>query len=64
MLATARQVEGYLDAEVNAFPRYGARITAELQDGKQVPVTAWDHKGTPAKPFSCADITTRYLTPL
>ncbi len=60
VLATARQVEGYLDAEVNAFPRYGARVTAEMQDGQAVTVTAWDHKGTPAKPFSRADITSRF----
>lgn len=60
VLATARQVEGYLDAEVNAFPRYGARVTAEMQDGQEVTVTAWDHKGTPAKPFSRADITRRF----
>ncbi|MCE9642249.1 MAG: MmgE/PrpD family protein [Betaproteobacteria bacterium] len=60
VLATARQVEGYLDDEVNAFPRYGARITAEMQDGKKATVTAWDHRGTPAKPFNRTDITSRF----
>lgn len=28
VLATARQVEGYLDPEVNAFPRYGDSLIA------------------------------------
>lgn len=42
------------------FARYGARVTAEMQDGRQATVTAWDHRGTPAKPFNRTDITSRF----
>jgi 2-methylcitrate dehydratase PrpD len=60
VLATAKQVHGYLDAEMNAFPRYAARITAHLVSGEVVTVTTWDHKGTPARPLGSGDIIERF----
>lgn len=60
VLATAKQVHGYLDAEMNAFPRYAARITAHLVSGEAVTVTTWDHKGTPARPLGSGDIIERF----
>jgi len=60
ILATARKIYARLDAEVDAFPRYAARITAQLNDGRRLTVEAWDHKGTAAKPFSTDDVVAKF----
>ena len=60
LLATAKKIKAHLDPEMNAFPRYSARIKATLTNGQQVTVTAFDHKGTPAKPFSFEEIAGRF----
>ena len=60
LLATARKVKAYLDLEMDAFPRYGARIKASLRSGQEITVTAFDHKGTPAKPFTFDEIASRF----
>ena len=60
LLANAKKVKAYLDPEMNAFPRYSARIKASLTDGREITVTAFDHKGTPAKPFEFREIAERF----
>lgn len=60
VLALTDKVEGYFDAEVEAFPRYAAKVTAELTDGSKVDVATYDHKGTPVKPFTQEEIATRF----
>ncbi len=60
LLATAKKVKAYLDPEMDAFPRYGARIKASLRSGQEITVTAFDHKGTPAKPFTFDEIASRF----
>ena len=60
LLATASKVKAYLDPEMDAFPRYSARIKASLRNGQVVTVTAFDHKGTPAKPFTFDEIAARF----
>ena len=60
LLATARKVKAYLDPDMEAFPRYGAYIKATLLGGEEITVIAFDHKGTPAKPFTSDEIATRF----
>lgn len=60
LLATAKKVKAHLDPEMNAFSRYSARIKASLANGEEVTVTAFDHKGTPAKPFTFDEIAERF----
>ena len=60
LLATAKKIKAHLDPEMEAFPRYSARIKASLTNGQEVSVTAFDHKGTPAKPFIFDEIAERF----
>jgi 2-methylcitrate dehydratase PrpD len=60
LLATARKMKAHLDPEMNAFPRYAARIKASLTNGEEVNVTTYDHKGTPAKPFTFEEMAARF----
>jgi 2-methylcitrate dehydratase PrpD len=60
VLALAKKVEGYYDPEIEAFPRYAARVTAELVGGNKVDVTTFDHKGTPIRPYTQDEIANRF----
>jgi len=62
VLALAKKVDAHLDAEIEAFPRYAARVTAHLVDGVSVSVTTFDHKGTPVRPFTQDEIMRRFRT--
>lgn len=57
---TCRKIHAHLDPEMDAFPRYAARLAARLKDGSEVKLTVWDHKGTAAKPFSAEDVMARF----
>jgi len=60
LLATARKMNAHLDPEMNAFPRYAARIKASLTSGEELNVTTYDHKGTPANPFTFGEMAARF----
>jgi len=60
LLATARKMKAYLDPEMNAFPRYATRIKASLTNGDEVNVTNYDHKGTPANPYTFEEMAARF----
>lgn len=60
LLATAKKVKAYLGAEIDAFPRYSARIKPTLNNGQTVTVTAFDHNDTPAEPFAFDEIAARF----
>ncbi len=60
ILATARRVHAHLDADIDRFPRYAARITAQLKSGRTVTVDTWDHRGTAAKPFSIEEVRAKF----
>jgi 2-methylcitrate dehydratase PrpD len=60
LIATARCVEGYLDEEIDRFERYAARVQALLRSGRTISVTRWDHKGTPARPYTDDELVTRF----
>lgn len=60
VLATARKVHAHLDAEIDGYPRYAARLKAQLKDGRTVTVDAFDHRGTEQKPFSNEDVIAKF----
>ncbi|MPZ47062.1 MAG: hypothetical protein GEV05_27600 [Betaproteobacteria bacterium] len=60
VLATARRIHANLDPEIDAFPRYAARIKAQFKDGRTITVVAYDHRGTEQKPFSNADVVAKF----
>jgi 2-methylcitrate dehydratase PrpD len=62
ILALAKKVEGRIDPEIEAFPRYAARVVAHMRDGRRASVTTFDHKGTPPKPFTREEIEARFRT--
>jgi 2-methylcitrate dehydratase PrpD len=60
VLGTARKVHAHLDPEIDGYPRYAARIKAQLKNGRTVTVDAWDHRGTEQKPFSNEDVVAKF----
>ena len=60
VLGTARQVYAHLDTDIDGYPRYAARLKAQLKDGRSVTVDAWDHRGTEQKPFTSNEVASKF----
>lgn len=60
ILGTARRIHAHLDREIDGYPRYAARLKAQLKDGRTVAVDAWDHRGTEQKPFTNEDVVSKF----